>query len=106
MEDLINRQAAIDALGEAPEIWTDSPEEFAALLQWEMDVTAIKALPSAERKTGRWEMTVRDGRLFRRCTKCGWMQRIDLTSTRGYRYNFRPHCGAEMRGDNNGEMDL
>lgn len=48
--DLINRQAAIDALGEAPKVWTDSPEEFAALSQWEMDVTAIKALPSAEPK--------------------------------------------------------
>lgn len=49
--DLICRQAALDALGEAPKVWTDSPEEFAALSQWEMDVTAIKALPSAEPKT-------------------------------------------------------
>lgn len=45
---LISKQAAIDALGEAPEVWTDSPEEFAALSQWEMDVTAIEAVPSAE----------------------------------------------------------
>lgn len=45
---LISKQAAIDALGEAPEVWTDSPEEFAALSQWEMDVTAIEAVPSAQ----------------------------------------------------------
>lgn len=50
MSDNISRQAALDALGEAPKVWTDSPEEFAALSQWEMDVTAIKALPSAEPK--------------------------------------------------------
>ena len=48
MDDIISREAALYALGEAPEVWTDSPEEFAALLQWEMDVTAIKALPSAD----------------------------------------------------------
>ena len=48
MNDMISRQAAINALGEAPEVWTDSPEEFAALSQWEMDVTAIEALPSAD----------------------------------------------------------
>lgn len=47
MSDNISRQAAVDALGEAPEVWTDSPEEFAALNQWEMDVTAIKAVPPA-----------------------------------------------------------
>lgn len=45
--DLISRQDAIDALGEAPEVWTESPEEFAELNQWEMDVTAIKAVPPA-----------------------------------------------------------
>lgn len=50
MDDIISRQAALDALGEAPEVWTDSPEELAALSQWEMDVTAIKAVPSAEPK--------------------------------------------------------
>lgn len=49
-DDVISRAAALDALGEAPKVWTDSPEEFAALSQWEMDVTAIKALPSAEPK--------------------------------------------------------
>lgn len=48
MNDLISRQVALDALGEAPEVWMDSPEEFAALNQWEMDVTAIEAVPSAE----------------------------------------------------------
>lgn len=52
MDDTISRQAAIEALGEAPEVWTESPQELAALSQWEMDVVAIKAVPSAESKTG------------------------------------------------------
>lgn len=50
MDEMISKLAAIDALGEAPEVWMDTPEEFAALNQWEYDVAAIKAVPSTEPK--------------------------------------------------------
>ena len=50
MQDLISRQAVIEALGEEPEVWTDSDAEIAERNQWRMDVAAIKAVPSAQQE--------------------------------------------------------
>ena len=48
-DDLISRQAAIDALGEEPLVWhEDDAGEVAERNQWRRDVAAIKALPSAQ----------------------------------------------------------
>ena len=48
--DLISRQEAIDALGEEPEIWfeDDNDYDLGMRAQWRIDVSALKALPSAE----------------------------------------------------------
>ena len=49
MNDTIYRQAAIDALGEEPEVWTGNDDYAQGLNnQWHYDVNAIKALPSAQ----------------------------------------------------------
>ena len=48
MSDLIRRSDAIDALGEEPDIWTDTEEEWAYRNSWVEHISAIKALPSAE----------------------------------------------------------
>ena len=48
MSDSISRQAAIDALGEKPLAWTEGEYELGLQQQWEADVNAIKALPSAQ----------------------------------------------------------
>ena len=49
MDDLISRQAAIDALGEEPLVWhEDDAGEVAERNQWRRDVAAIEALPSAQ----------------------------------------------------------
>lgn len=53
-DDTISRQDAIDALGEEPEIWNDTEEEWAYRNAWVEHISAIKALPSAEPKTGEW----------------------------------------------------
>lgn len=47
MSDSINRQDALDALGEEPEVWDDA-DEFAngMRMQWNCDRKAIEALPS------------------------------------------------------------
>lgn len=50
--DLISRSDAIDALGEEPEIWNDTEEEWAYRNAWVEHISAIKSLPSAEPKTG------------------------------------------------------
>lgn len=87
MSDLISRQAAIEALGEEPEVWTDSDAEIAERNQWRMDVAAIEALPSAqpERKRGKWGA---DGE----CPFCGYLRQWDDD-------NFCANCGADMRGE-------
>ena len=49
MSDLIERQAAIDALGEEPEVWSGNDEYEQGLNnQWHYDVNALKDLPSAD----------------------------------------------------------
>lgn len=46
--DLISRADAIDALGEEPDIWNDTEEEWAYRNAWVEHISAIKSLPSAE----------------------------------------------------------
>lgn len=47
--DLINRQEAIDALGDEPEVWTGRDEYAQGLNnQWHYDRNAILRCPSAE----------------------------------------------------------
>ena len=48
MSDLINRQAAIEALGEKPLAWTEGEYELGLQNQWESDMEAIINLPSAQ----------------------------------------------------------
>ncbi len=48
MDDLISRQAAIEALGEEPLVWHEGEDEIAERNQWRRDVNAIKALPSTQ----------------------------------------------------------
>lgn len=47
-DDLISRQAAIDALGDMVMNWTDSEYELGQLNQWKADRKAIIDLPSAQ----------------------------------------------------------
>ena len=48
-DDSISRQAAIDALGDEPEVWTGRDEYAQGLNnQWHYDRNAIKAVPSAQ----------------------------------------------------------
>jgi len=46
--DLIERQAAIDALGEKPLAWTEGEYELGLQNQWQSDVDALNGLPSAQ----------------------------------------------------------
>ena len=48
MTDLIDRQAAIEALGEKPLAWMESEYEQGLQNQWVWDVNALKALPSVQ----------------------------------------------------------
>lgn len=49
MKDLIDRQAAISALGEEPEVWMDDDDyTLGQRNQWRYDVAALKAVPSVQ----------------------------------------------------------
>lgn len=97
MDEMISKLAAIDALGEAPEVWMDTPEEFAALNQWEMDVTAIKAVPSADRPSGHWVLVNRGLDIYM-CDSCGEIFQIDRVPI----WDYCPVCGARMEGETDG----
>ncbi|MBQ1553955.1 MAG: hypothetical protein IIZ68_00720 [Clostridia bacterium] len=45
--DLINREAAIEALGERPENWTDTPAEIEAVRSYDNAIDDLKSVPSA-----------------------------------------------------------
>jgi hypothetical protein len=70
MSDLIDRQAAIDALGEEPLVWYDGEDELAERNQWRRDVDAIKAVPPAqpesEERTAESAQNVSDDELISR----------------------------------------
>ena len=46
MDDLISREAAIEALGERPENWTDTPEEIEAVRSYDNAIDDLKSVPS------------------------------------------------------------
>ena len=97
MDDLISRQAALDALGEEPEVWTGKDEYAQGLNnQWWHDVVAIKAVPSAqpERKEGEWILVKgSNGIDYHKCSECLHTQ--DITGVK----NYCAVCGAKMEGE-------
>lgn len=50
MEDLISRQAAIDALGERPLTWTGGDYELGCRNQYDKDRLAIETVPTAQKE--------------------------------------------------------
>ena len=49
MSELIDRQAALDALGERPTVWTDDDDyALGERNQYDMDRLAIETVPSAQ----------------------------------------------------------
>ena len=98
MDDLIKRQDAIDALGEEPPVWYDGDDEIAERNQWRRDKAAIESLPSAEPKTGEWDLCKDDDGVYGVCSICGCY--VDF-SLYGRPYKVCPHCGARMKGADN-----
>ena len=76
MDDLISRQGAI---------------ECCSCLHPEDCWAEIKALPSAEPKTGEWKPK---NHRTDYCSNCGFEE----TQWRTTDYNFCPSCGARMKG--------
>lgn len=111
-DDLISRQAAIESLGEEPEVWTGKDEyEMGLNNQWHYDRNAIMTVPAQERKKGKWteRKVIEDGKAIEewqsaRCSVCG---KIHTTPYLYYFDDFAycPSCGAEMeKGESNAEV--
>ena len=97
MDDLISRQAAIDALGDSVENWTDSDYELGQLNQWKADRKAIIDLPSAQpqRMKGRWVRKESDLSWWYECSECGESPLFDPYENEVLT-RFCPWCGARM----------
>ena len=102
MNDLISRQAAIDAFdgvkvdeGRCTEYDTGYNDGI------DFAVSKLSVLPSAqpERKTGRWiPHEDEDGEHYGdKCSECGEWYVMPYGKT-----NFCPNCGANMRGEKDG----
>ena len=94
-DDLISRQAAIDALKE--KVFHNLSDEFYGAMQ------VLDELPSVqpERKTGHWIKTARWGRVYY-CNQCRNYLDFDGVNAGRGSTNFCPNCGADMRGEQDG----
>ena len=104
MDDLISRQAAIDALIELSiqrDEW-DNEEGFAQKRGFNASICAIEDLPSAERR-GRWiHRPVEEwGASNCKCSVCGTENFFPLL-LKGGADNYCGNCGARMDGGENG----
>ena len=92
MSELIDRQAALDALCDACTLASVKSECIFKNLESCMDHNAILDVPTAEeRKTGKWLFPYGDKK-YKRCSVC----ERDYYSI-PHNSNFCPNCGADMR---------
>lgn len=99
--DLVDRQEAIKVATRFRV--TPGGEIFEAI---RMAVkTELEQLPAAqpERKKGHWiEVNDYYNRISGKCSACGWESHLYEDDVVGM--NFCPNCGADMRGEQNGQQ--
>ena len=105
MDDLISRQAALDALGERPTVWTDDDDyALGERNQYDMDRLAIETVPSVqpERIKGHWVEIASSNHTYK-CSVCGRLL-VNITDGKNNVAKNYPycHCGADMRGEQDG----
>lgn len=88
MNDLISRQAAIDAVNEREWLTRDAKDILTEVIG--------QLPPAQERKKGKWiPHEDEDGEHYGdKCSECGEWYVMPYGKT-----NFCPNCGAEMRGE-------
>lgn len=114
MDDLISRQAAIEAIqepyDEAKKLWTMVQDVEIktrmgqAIATYLEIVKMLNKLPPAEpeRQQGEWNREVLENTsggtyYVWRCSVCGFAQLLPL------KMNYCPNCGADMRGEKDGD---
>lgn len=98
--ECIEKQAAIDALGEEPEVWGEEDEcGMGAQEEWRFDRAAIEAIPPADvRPVVRSHWKENDNGTYS-CERChSW-----IPEEQRHYANWCLYCGADMRdGDADG----
>ena len=84
MDDLISRQVAIDALGDAH------------FKNYGTAILVIKDLPSAEPKKGRWIWKGEEGYSRFMCSVCQWKEYVPTCNGIPDIWQYCPSCGARM----------
>jgi len=77
--DVINRQDAINSLGEEPEVWFEDDNgdyDRGMRAQWRLDVDALQAVPSAAPETSRIVINKSGVTMWHECECCH--QPVDL----------------------------
>ncbi len=104
-QDLISRQAAIDALGEKPLAWTEGEYELGLQNQWEHDTDAIKELPSAQPEQRYTEEELRvfahgiSLSLLSKRSAQHWQYDEDTATEIEFLERLYEKVGADMRGE-------
>lgn len=93
-DDLIKRSDAIKAVSKVDDYGDGIGFEVRSHCLVELEL-----VPSADRPQGEWQYVYSGKWMFRRCSCCEWTQTYDDSKYIGYRYNFCPNCGADMRGE-------
>ena len=89
MGDLISREKTLYRLATSAVYYFDLEEDKAAH-GWAMHIVSGMPDEEPERKTGQW-IPKDDGRYH--CSSCNGI------APKGYRWDFCPNCGADMRGE-------
>lgn len=103
--NLISRAAAIEAIGERPLNWTDTPRELQAISDWDGYIAALKSVPAVDAVPvvhGRWlECEDGWGDTHYQCSECGEEWNLDAGTPEENDMNYCPNCGAKMDGREN-----
>ena len=94
--DLISRQAATSIPiipKEHRKVFKGEDDAFET--GWNEALACVNMIPSADRPRGEW--IDENNSNYANCSECGYQ--IDTHEERGY-HNFCPHCGVDMRGEN------